>query len=168
MDGVIEQKRLEEWRQLGRKGRPSRLMEASELPQMYLKTDEEIAASQIPEEIGKRQQKQVIEYNYADLPERTLLKLIEQGRDIEDYMRKRKERKVKREQKLLRGEAPDSDSSDDDDDDEQPRKKRKIDGAASSHPASPAPAATPAPVKRDLKLMLMEILDRVIDSQDKS
>ena len=176
MDYDMEKKRIEEWRELGRKGIPSRLMETSELPQIYLKTDEDFAArKKVPEDMGKRQQKRIHDHLDEDLSEAQWLKLVDEGKDVNEFLKKRKERREKRLKKLHDGDQQsqgadedeeDDGSSDDEEADEEPtRKKRKvIDSDKESTPASP----TPAPVKRDLKDILKEIVDRVEDSQDKT
>ena len=81
MDREIDKQRLEEWQEMGKKGTPSRLMENSELPQIYLKTEEEMAAnSKVSDEVdGKRQQKRIHEFLDEGMSEAQWLKLVDEA-----------------------------------------------------------------------------------------
>ena len=153
IDAEIEKRRREEWRGLGQTGELTRLMTEKELPDIYLTTHEELTSSVgSPLEPSERKRKQINPYLNVGMSDNTYIRLVEQGKDPNEYARLKQERKLKR---LEEG------TGDDSNDEDRPLKKRRAENG--STPDSPSSAFPP---KKDQKSSLLEVLEAIESSLD--
>jgi len=88
IDAEIEKRRREEWRGLGQTGELTRLMTEKELPDIYLTTHEELTSSVgSPLEPSERKRKQINPYLNVGMSDNTYIRLVEQGKDPNEYAR---------------------------------------------------------------------------------
>jgi len=162
IDAETEKKRIDEWRSMGEKGVPTRLIDVSELPDIFIRNNEEIAP-QIEEEVGrgKRQSKKVVEFLDDQLSEDQWLRIIDEGEDVQEVLRKRRERKEKRQKKKA---GQENEASASEEEVETPARKKARKGTQEESPPPPRAALT----QDELNEVLKEFIEAIETCQDKT